>query len=122
MSELDLGKMEAGARAADQTDWFGPDELWAHGFIGAYNSAHIANCDPPTIIALIDRLEKAEALNTEAHSALVGMQGVVEQLLPGIGAIACRDYRQINEAPIAAMRVIGKFEIAANAHPGKDAT
>ena len=74
MSELDLGKMKEGARAADQTDWFGPDELWAHGFIGTYNSAHIANCDPPAILALIDRVEKAEAEQDTMREALSRIQ------------------------------------------------
>ncbi len=68
MSEIDLRQMEAGARAAKM---FWKEELEAlkHGVTDAAHT-HIANCSPPTILAMIARLEKAEAERNEAWAAI----------------------------------------------------
>jgi hypothetical protein len=42
----------------------------------------------------------------ECIAALKAMQKAFNQLLPGIGNIACQDYKNINEAPILAARAI----------------
>jgi hypothetical protein len=44
----------------------------------------------------------------ELLDALIAMQKAFDQLLPGIGKIACQDYANINEAPIFAARAIAK--------------
>ena len=52
---IDLDKMEAGARAALNRDaWFAQDAL-LETFVTS-NALHIANCSPPNILALIERV------------------------------------------------------------------
>ncbi len=86
MSEIDLGKMKADALAATQGEWeIDADERYpiiTNGFhdvceltVGQSskrdaNAVHIANCGPPTIITMIDRLEKAEAERDEVWAAI----------------------------------------------------
>ena len=64
-----------------------------------------------------EAIEKLEGLNGEAADALRRMHGVMLQLLPGIGKIACPDYKEIATAPLEARRVF--FEITGHAidHP-----
>ncbi len=55
-------------------------------------------------------LDRRKALIDQAREALREMLKAYEQLLPGIGKIACRDYRNINEAPIKARQTLAAME------------
>ena len=57
MNEAELDKMEAGARAANKGDWYGPKT--GKIIIIKQDAIHIANCSPPTILAMITELREA---------------------------------------------------------------
>ncbi len=52
MNEPDLDTMEAGARAANKGDWYGPKT--GKIIIIKQDAIHIANCSPPAIISMIN--------------------------------------------------------------------
>lgn len=49
-----------------------------------------------------------ETAAPELLEALIELRKTVDQLMPGIGKIACQDYANINEAPILADKAIAK--------------
>ncbi len=56
MNESELDKMEAGARAANKGDWYGPKS--GKIIIIKQDAIHIANCSPPAIISMINEIRK----------------------------------------------------------------
>jgi hypothetical protein len=54
--------------------------------------------------------DRKEVSGDPVVEALKAMQKAFTQLLPGIGNIACKDYANINEAPILAARAIAIAE------------
>lgn len=87
-----------------QGDWserdgiiYPPDDCDGHVWIADLRGATNTKANAKLISAAPDLLE-----------ALKAMQKAFNQLLPGIGNIACQDYANINEAPILAARAISK--------------
>ena len=108
MTEIDL-EMEAGAKAATQGPWrrgqegnlsvYGPDAagessgLIARVYEGGVNATHIANCSPPNILALIERVRKAEN-SLAASQALLKEAG--ERLVQSAEIHAIEPWRKID--------------------------
>ena len=73
---------------------------------------HSVSCDDYSLICEVSFEANARliAAAPDLLEACTELFKAFEQLLPGIGKIVCRDYANINEAPILARAAIAKAE------------
>jgi hypothetical protein len=77
---IDITKLRADALAAKKADWPTADEMYSG--LTRKDAVHIANCDPATLIKLLDVVEAARILvnDAQAHPGVISVAQLAEAI------------------------------------------